>query len=161
MARLCGDFARAFKANETPRWIALLGKSGTGKTHCGRRLWNHLSARLSWQSCQFVHGETYWPNFVSRLRSGNSYDLLQDMVNWPVLFLDDICSERDTTGFSSEQLNMLLGSRENKWTIITGNITLSDIAKLDARIADRMIRKPNLFIELNTKSYSLRDKENV
>jgi DNA replication protein DnaC len=81
------------------------------------------------------------------------------MWKWPALFLDDICAERDTTGFTSEQLNTLLGCRENKWTVITSNKLLHQIAELEPRLADRIIRAPNIFIEVNTKSHALRHVE--
>jgi len=77
---------------------------------------------------------------------------------WPVLFLDDIGADRDTTGFSTEQLNQLLGCREGKWTILTSNKSLENLAEVEPRIADRMIRPPNLFIDVNTESYSVRIK---
>lgn len=152
----CAAFALAFKVKAAPRWITILGNTGTGKTHCARRLWNHLSARLDWRTCDFNHREIYWPKLVSELRSGDAFENFRDLWKWPVLFLDDICAERDTTGFTSEQLNTLLGCRENKWTIITSNKLLHQIAELEPRLADRMIRAPNIFIEVNTKSHSLR-----
>jgi DNA replication protein DnaC len=152
----CAEFALQFKAECSPRWITILGNTGTGKTHCARRLWNHLSARLDWRTCDFNQREIYWPKFVSELRSGDAFENFRDMWKWPVLFLDDICAERDTTGFTSEQLNTLLGCREGKWTIITSNKLLHQIAELEPRIADRMIRRPNIFVEVNTTSHSLR-----
>lgn len=156
MVEKCADFALDFKEAKSPRWITFLGKSGTGKTHCARRLWNHLSALLDWRSCGFNKREIYWPRFVSELRSGGAFENFRDLWKWPVLFLDDICAERDTTGFTSEQLNTLIGCRENKWTIITSNKLLHQIAELEPRIADRMIRNPNTFIEVKTCSHSLR-----
>jgi chromosomal replication initiation ATPase DnaA len=155
----CAEFALAFNEGRSPRWLTIMGNSGTGKTHCARRLWNHLSARLDWRAAGFVQSEIYWPKFVSELRSGDAFDQFRDMWKWPALFLDDICAERDTTGFTSEQLNTLLGCRENKWTVITSNKLLHQIAELEPRLADRIIRAPNIFIEVNTKSHALRHVE--
>lgn len=156
MARACQSFALSFKRGEQPRWISIIGNTGTGKTHCARRLWNHLSARADWRSSGFIQCETYWPKFVSDLRAGESYDRQRDMLNWPVLFLDDIGAERDTTGFASEQLNMMLGCRIDRWTIITSNLMLDQLGKIDPRISDRIIREPNIFVQINTKSHSMR-----
>lgn len=152
----CGAFANAFRSGESPRWMSILGNTGTGKTHCAKRLWKYMSARLDWSRTQFVAREIYWPEFVSDLRSGQAYDQQRDMMKWPVLFLDDIGAERDTTGFASEQLNTLLGCRVDRWTIITSNLLLNQIGQSEKRIADRIIRAPNVFVELNTKSHSLR-----
>src|SRR6202041_1294707 len=109
------EFASAFKEGKQPRWMTLLGPSGIGKTHCARRLWNHLASRLNWREVEFIQREIKWGEFVSRLRAGNAFEDFRDMMTWPVLFLDDIGVERDTTGFATEQLTVLLGCRENKW----------------------------------------------
>ena len=80
------------------------------------------------------------------------------MMDWPVLFLDDIGAERDTTGFASEQLNTLIGCRADKWTILTSNLFLEQLGLIDLRIADRIIRAPNHFIEVNTKSHAIESR---
>ncbi|MEI6195281.1 MAG: ATP-binding protein [Verrucomicrobiota bacterium] len=157
----CAEFALAFKEGKPAHWFSILGVTGTGKTHCSRRLWNHLSARIDWRKVQFIQQEIYWPKFVAELRSGNAYDRLRDLMDWPVLFLDDIGAERDTTGFASEQLNTLLGSRAGKWTLLTSNLGIEQFNCLDARIADRIIRHPNQFIEVQTTSHSLRNMTNA
>jgi DNA replication protein DnaC len=159
MVRKCAEFALAFKAGKTPRWITLLGVTGTGKTHCARRLWKHLSDRLDWRSAEFVQSEIYWPKFVSELRSGNAFDKFRDLWQWPAILVDDIGADRDTTGFATDQLNTLLGSRGDKWTIITSNLTLEQLGKVEPRIADRIIRPPNIFLEIRTRSHALRSAE--
>lgn len=156
LADICAQWTLAFKSRETPRWISMLGKTGTGKTHCGRRLWNYASERCQWKNVACVQSEIYWPKFVSDLRAGNGFNQMTDMMEWPVLFLDDVGAERDMTGFASEQLNTLMGCRSDRWTIITSNLSLSQLGSIDPRISDRMIRQPNLFVELTTKSHSLR-----
>ena len=98
----------------------------------------------------------YWPAFVSDLRSGSAYDLEREMQTWPMLCLDDIGAERDNTGFASEHLNALLGCRVGRWTIITSNLSLEQIGAIDPRIADRMIREPNIMIEMDCSSYTMR-----
>ena len=155
----CAEFAIAFRDGHAPRWVSLLGVTGTGKTHCARRLWNHLSAMTDWRTTEFIRQEIYWPKFVSELRSGDAFDRYRDMMAWPVLFLDDVGAERDTTGFASEQLNTLLGCRADKWTILTSNLGLGQIGKIDPRIADRIIRHPNHFIEVNTVSHAIESRK--
>ena len=152
----CAEFALSFKGRMSPRWMTILGATGTGKTHCGRRLWNHLAERVDWRQAQFSHSEIYWPRFVSELRSGDAFEKFRDMWKWPALFLDDIGADRDTTGFATEQLNTLLGCRVDKWTIITSNLTLQQVSEVEPRIADRIIRAPNIFLEVKTKSHSMR-----
>lgn len=153
----CARWMRRVKGKSKPSWVSLLGKTGTGKTHCARMLYKKSKTLFNWDGVEFLESEIYWPEFVSRLRSGEAYEQLRDMIEWPVLFLDDIGAERDTTGFASEQLNMLLGRRVGKWTILTSNLGLEQLAGIDPRISDRIIREPgNEYIELTTASYAVR-----
>ena len=152
----CATFALAVKEGGEPRWLTLLGPSGTGKTHCARRLWQSLQKRFDWTRMGFRERLIYWPAFVSDLRSGSAYDLEREMQTWPMLCLDDIGAERDNTGFASEHLNALLGCRVGRWTIITSNLSLEQIGAIDPRIADRMIREPNIMIEMDCSSYTMR-----
>lgn len=122
-----------------------------------RHLWYGAEDEHDWSRFDYYHKPIYWPAFVSDLRSGESYKQLREMMRWPVLFLDDICAERDTSGFASEQLNTLLGSRDGRWTIITSNLALHQIAAVEPRIADRMIRSPNICVEVQTTSYAIRN----
>lgn len=154
---VCARWARRMKLHQSPAWISLIGKSGTGKTHCAYRLWDFSELRFDWHKMEFPHSKIFWPEFVNRLRAGDAFEKMRDMSRWPVLFLDDIGAERDTTGFASEQLNTLLGTRVGKWTILTSNLGLEQLAGIDPRISDRIIREPgNEYIELTTASYAVR-----
>jgi DNA replication protein DnaC len=152
------DWIRGFRNNERPRWISFLGDSGTGKTHLGSRCFNFLWRRTNWRACSYIGHVVYWPDFVQRLRSGESFGKRDDMKRWPVLMLDDIGAERDTTGFASEELNTLLGCRGDKWTILTANVTLQKLAQIDQRIASRVVRGKNIAVQCNTCDYALRAK---
>ena len=154
----CAAFAVAFKRAERPRWLALLGNTGVGKTHCAKRLWDYMKVRVDWDDCEFVHSFVYWPSFVDKLRSGEAYVEFQDICRWPALVIDDIGAERDNSGFATDKLNTLLGCRHSKWTILTSNLTLRHFGEIEPRIADRIIRMPNIYVEVKAKSYSLREK---
>lgn len=159
MVEACGRFCMAVKYQQSPRWISMLGVTGVGKTHSANRMWNWAEPRFNWSKCQYIHSKIYWPAFISGLKSNQNYDMLSEMWSWPMLFLDDIGAERDTSGFAAEQLNTLLGQRVGKWTIITSNLMVGQIANIDPRMADRIIREPgNEFVQIKTKSYALRQK---
>jgi DNA replication protein DnaC len=165
LLRQTAEYVLAFQAGHAPAWLTLMGVSETGKTHTARRVWRHLAAKSQWTRAAYVHGEIFWPQFVEELRAsaggeGNAHLRLLDMASrWPVLFLDDIGAELDKTGFASEKLNMLLGARVGRWTILTSNLGLGDLEKLDTRIASRIVREPgNRFIELDTVPYTLRSR---
>lgn len=118
-----------------------------------------MADRFNWHNFEFIQAPVYWPALIRDLRGGERYAELREMSDWPVLFLDDIGAERDSTGFAAEQLNTLLGCRVHKWTILTSNLMLHQLAAIDPRISDRIIREPgNQFVELTTTSYALRQK---
>lgn len=156
LVRACHEWATAFARGGEPRWLTLLGPSGVGKTHCAGRLWKRAAQLSDWTRCQYVHREIYWPGLVQRLRAGEAFGERSDMARWPVLFLDDVGAERDTSGFATEELCVLLGQRERRWTLITSNLDLREFQKLDARIADRLVRGKNICVAVRTKSYAAR-----
>lgn len=164
MVERIGRFVRRYKDKQRPAWLSLLGTTGVGKTHCAQRVYQRIyNGTRNWSPYHVYDGpkyqerQIYWPALVRDLRSGNRYEELADMADWPVLFLDDIGAERDTTGFAAEQLNTLLGERVNRWTILTSNLDLEQLAKIDPRIADRIVREPgNEVIEVDTVSYARR-----
>lgn len=98
----------------------------------------------------------HWPSFVQDLRSGNAYDMVKDMRSWPFLIIDELGGERDTTGFSAEQLSTLLGTRVGKWTMITSNLSIEAIERFDVRVASRLFRDGGIVVEINSPDYSLR-----
>jgi DNA replication protein DnaC len=151
-----GRWVEAFRADAAPRWLSLTGKTGTGKTHIASRVFRWARSRSDTSRTAYIVNQVYWPGFVSELKAGTAYYRLRDMAIWPVMFLDDIGAERDTSGFATEQLNTLLGQRMDRWTILTSNLLLPQLAAIEPRIADRIIRPPNLRAELNFESYARR-----
>lgn len=150
------EWMAAFEARQTPRWLSLVGASGTGKTHCARRLWKWAKDRADFSATQYVTEAFYWPDFVDELRGGNAYDRFNDLKKWPVLFLDDIGAERDPTGFAAEKLNTLLGCRMSKWTLLTSNKDFDALAAVDGRISSRLIRDENICVGIKTQDFSTR-----
>ncbi len=150
------DYLEAYQKKQAPRWLTLTGPSGVGKTHVGRRCWKFMSQRADWSECRYTHKEVSWGQLIDSLRSGDGWEVFQDMRRWPVLFLDDVFAQHDPNGFAVDRLFNLLASRERKWTIITSNATLKQIAAVERRIADRMIRGNNSWLNVDTQSYSLR-----
>jgi len=150
------EWLAAFDAKESPRWLSLLGMSGTGKTHCALRLWKYASQRANFSRTDYFPKRFFWPDFVDELRSGNAYEQFNDLKKWPVLFLDDIGAERDASGFAAEKLNTLLGCRMDKWTLLTSNKDFDALAAIDGRISSRLIRDKNICVGIKTKDFSER-----
>jgi len=165
---LCGDlkikrmvdsaarWATSLRAFEAPHWLILLGNSGVGKTHTANRLWKWLKTRPDFSEVgAYFPDRIYWPRFVEELREGNAYGRYRDMMDWNYLLLDDVASER-LSEFSTEKLHTLLGARVGKWTIITSNKGMTDIAELDPRIASRFMRDGSKIVDVRTTDYNLR-----
>lgn len=156
----CWEWAQAMRAQQAPRWLALIGASGTGKTHCARKLWQYARPRFSEVELSYIPHIIYWPDFIQKLRGGEGFAKREDMKRWPVLCLDDIGAERDPSGYAQEELNTLLGCRMNRWTILTSNLTIAALQAIDQRITSRLIRGHNICIGINTTDYSLRPPQN-
>jgi DNA replication protein DnaC len=149
-------FIEAAKLKENPHWLSLIGTSGNGKTMCATHAWKSLRPMFKWFTTQFCEHSVYWPDLIDDLKTTQCYERFSDMKNWPLLFIDDVFTERDASGFSLDKLNTLLGSRIGKWTIITANSTLEEIERVERRIGSRLVRPPNICVENLALDYALR-----
>ena len=150
------QWAKELKASTQPHWLVILGNSGVGKTHVANRLWKWLKTRPDFSEAgSYWPEKVYWPQFVEDMRSGNHYERFRDMMDWNYLYLDDVASER-LSEFSTEKLHNLLGARVGKWTIITSNKGMKNIADLDPRIASRFIRDDAKIADVRTTDFNLR-----
>lgn len=155
LAETIGLWLQDIKREEPPRWLVLLGHSGTGKTMCARRLWKWIVKHKPFNPIhtEYVPYFVHWPTFVKEQLREQEYGAYRDMARWPFLVLDDIGAERDATGFSTEHLTSLLNHREFRWTIITSNLLLKEWDSVDARIADRLLRHNSRIVEITAESY--------
>lgn len=107
-----------------------------------------------------LHGNTGiwcdWRKFCNDIRCGQ-WDLAADLCDEWFVVLDDIATEHDPSGFIASKLDLIANARRQKWTLITVNLRLNEIAeKLDPRIASRMLRDNGVVYEINTTDYALR-----
>lgn len=161
MEKAALEWLHAFKVGLQPRWITLLGTCGIGKTHLAQRLFTYANSRIDKPKTpplSYIPHVVYWPDFVQQLRSGERFFKRDDMKRWPILCLDDIGAERDTTGFAQEELNTLVGGRMGRWLILTSNLTLERLSQIDARIASRIIRGNNIWCDCKAQDYALRTR---
>lgn len=158
-------FMRAVRDEPHPRWLSLIGSSGVGKTYLARKIWNwysnskHCSARLNEDGSEIVYGGEFvhWPSVAKELQSGRGTGWLDDLIPQKLIVLDEIGATHDKSGYATDKLSTLLSCRVGKWTVITANLSLQDVAeKLDTRIASRMLRDGSEVVEVNTKDYNLR-----
>lgn len=97
----------------------------------------------------------FWPKLLTQLRDGK-YWIVEDLADANLVFLDELVTEHDPSGFAKDKLCELLSRRIGKWTIITSNLTLSKLSELDTRISSRMIRGGSRTIEVDALDFSLR-----
>ena len=124
--------------------IFLTGATGTGKTTLGTAIFV--------QKFRDVIGKDYgalWTtmgNILADIR--NTYqqgsnetekDIMKKYSEYPLLFIDDLGAEK-VSDWSISALYSILSTRINymRYTIVTSNLSLSDINNWEARIASRL-----------------------
>lgn len=168
-------FALSLLAHQPPYWLTLLGSSGAGKTMLAKWINRVFKQTRDWQIDWVATEKTKTDNLpngriirdrgdyvswatVARLMREGEYRILDDLCQLSFLVVDDIGAEHGS-GFVNSKLYELCARRENKWTVFTGNLSLSDIEKeMDARIASRMIRHGSVVVDVNVLDYNLRPR---
>jgi len=142
---------------KTPRWLSLVGSSGTGKTFLARmileRLWKSELYSHSLLKCGVLLQE--WPAMLSKMREGSFY-LSADCGLANLLVLDEVMIGHDPNGFAADKLAGILSSRVGKWTVITSNLTIQAIGVIDTRISSRMFRDGSVVVKCDTIDWGLR-----
>lgn len=134
------DWLEAAERKARPYWLSLLGKSGCGKTHLLRL----ARAVLKDRGCGVVM--TTWREALDNLRSGG--DFMRHLVEQRYLLIDDVGAEFNATAkamnFSHSALCELADARIHRWTMLTSNLSLKDLAEEELRVASRLVRHGNL-----------------
>lgn len=152
-------------------WLSLVGSSGTGKTMLARMItrafhkhFEHLKDehRGRTQDRFLRHGGFLsWPMCVERMLDGDFGFVRQASEDW-FLVLDDVGSESEKLrDLSVSKLFTILNARQDKFTILTCNYGLSEIAeRMDVRIASRLLRHGGIVVDsTGTKDFNLRKIE--
>lgn len=163
-------FCRAIELGKKPYWLSFLGTSGAGKTLLAKGIhrWVQTSrvlhSRINGYSNEIEYPDefVYWPDLANQLQQGQGRAWCSDIAKCrQFVVLDDIGAIKDSTGFSTNQLSVLLGQRVGKWTVITANLDMAGISsQIDTRVASRMIRDGSQVVDVKVKDYSLRNIEN-
>lgn len=159
-AQVMGD---EIASGHPARWLTLTGRPGAGKTHLARCLWRWFEdcgqfAMAKHERAGRTPSDSFWiapkNSFVrwrtaaAEIRDGQ-WRLIQDYAAAWFLVIDDIGAEHQGgTGVVQSTLERLLDDRLGKWTVITSNLSLGEIAvQMDARIASRMKRQGNIVVD--------------
>jgi len=151
MLNAATEYCTSYK-NGGGGWLSFLGSSGTGKTFLATKVCRHLGGTVK-----------PWPKFMARMRSGDyhvndSVDALAKLDG--VLLLDEIGVGNDAKTFGLDLLMQVLEGRRSRPTIITSNLSLAGLAKIDPRLSSRLLRRGKV-IECDTKDFALRINANV
>lgn len=167
MAGEAEKLCREMHSGAPGRWLSLLGTSGAGKTHLARTIirWakNLHEDRIDKQrttESEIVRkkiGLLRWSQCCDWMVTGDYGWIPQAKSDWLVC-LDDIGVEyKAIRALAASKLYEILEARRERYTIITANCSLDDIANnLDARISSRLIRDRNITIEVDVPDFSLR-----
>lgn len=149
-----------------PRWLSFVGPSGAGKTHLAKKISaffrKHLAGTLrpgqDESSRWKMHGGFIsWRKLTDQIRDGD-FGKFRDICTDDFLALDDIGAEHKSE-FVTAKLDQLFDSRQGKWTVVTGNLSLSEIKdSMDARIASRMIRNGSVVVDVDVPDFNLRKR---
>ncbi len=166
MVEAVASFVTDMKADKPPRFLSLLGTSGAGKTKLAKRVWRWFSKcgryynPIKGCDASMVRTGQFcdWRDLIESMMDTKDFstmDLCQDCF----LVLDDIGAKRDKSGFGADKLDTVLAARsERKWTLITSNLSVAELAAIDSRIASRLCRGGSVVVEVNVPDYSLRRK---
>ena len=148
------EFTRAVLAKGcTPYSLSLLGNSGCGKTHLARL------ARAALLDAGVRVQMWTWGKVLEAYREERG-DLLRQLERVRVLILDDIGAEflgtEKALEFSLSRLCGMLEARAGRWTLLTSNMLLHQVAALDERCASRLLRDGGRVVQLDkAKDYAL------
>lgn len=147
--RFCADME-----NGRRRWLTLLGRSGRGKTHLARCV-------EVWRRSQRAGTTFYrWIDLVTDFRHDREeiYRFYKRCDMPRLMIVDDIGAGYETE-FSAGVLTEIAERRLGMATLFTSNMGMEDIARLDSRIASRMIRNGGeVFTFRETPDYSLSNR---
>lgn len=161
------EFAVALEFDAVNKhWLSLLGTSGAGKTHLARKIseffrtymLNELipGQDLNRTRYHMKGGFLSWRKLCQQMRNGD-YSAFQAACEDYFVVIDDIGSGHETS-FVTSKLDELFDARQKKWTVVTGNLSLGDIQKIDARLASRMLRDGSVVVDVSVTDYNLREK---
>ncbi|MBQ4089891.1 MAG: ATP-binding protein [Clostridia bacterium] len=138
--KFCLEYANAYPEHHIKNNIVLSGYSGTGKTF----LLNCIFARIIERGFSGIRITAYRMHEIMRMKhigSENGAEEFEELLNVPILFIDDLGTEPMLRGISIEYLFILLNERcaARRHTIIATNLSKDDIQdRYGERVSSRM-----------------------
>lgn len=159
--RFCAEMAQGMR----PRWLSLLGQPGTGKTHLAKRIYAFFEAQVEGtlvpgqdlsHTRRTMHGRyASWRKVAKALKSRN-FGAASDLEHPQFVVLDDIGAEHGSD-FVASELDNIIDARLGKWTVITSNFSLDQLAAKDVRVASRLLRGGSVVVHVKrAEDYGVR-----
>ena len=158
----------------------MLGRSGDGKTFLAQLIDRFVRDKGGWYRFQAPAGEVIrfhrvmwvnWRTACAEMRCGDFSRIEElcldpkknqenkDNAVWFAVIDDLGAADEAEKAYLLGALDRVADCRLGQWTVFTSNLTLDQIgARLDPRIASRMLRGGNRVVELDTEDYNLRKR---
>ncbi len=153
---ICKTYAEQYPKNDKPN-ILLYGKGGVGKTF----LLNCMFARISERGFSGIRITAYRMHEAMKKKHIGSFEDSHDydeLIETPVLFIDDLGTEPVMRNITVEYLFTLLNERcaAKRHTVIATNLTMEDIKeRYGERVASRILDGTRC-LRINMKGADLR-----
>ena len=155
------DMSVKYLNDDSNKWLVLSGASGAGKTHLATAV--SLELIKQGNSFKYFSYAREMPRLQGRLRSGfmdvreQAEQDLEKLLNVDVLYIDDFLK----VGNNLDNVFELIDGRyfRDKKTIITTELSNSDLLNLDEALGGRIIEKSNgyfLYLTPDEKNYRLK-----
>lgn len=155
------DYIENFKINKIKNFL-FVGGTGAGKSYLAQSLAKGLIAKN--YTVLFISSYNLNTKFLSEYltKIEDNSSVLEDLIDYDVLFIDDLGTEQIKNNVTKEYLLLLLNERSirNKATIVTTNLLPNEIEdRYGERIYSRIFNKDLcVTIRLNNDDMRLKSK---
>lgn len=133
---------KRFMEDPTAHWLLMSGTPGAGKSFMIEAIRTVLGEVVLYMACQNIATLVH-----NSMKSKTLDEVVRTMSNFPILALDDYGAQYEGSAFTQSVIAEVLDYRYRKSiefpTIISTNLTVEEMKRLDARTASRMLDQHN------------------
>jgi DNA replication protein DnaC len=139
---------------ETPSWFWFGGQTGIGKTSKMALVVYLLNSRYNNISVDYINWDTDWRNIAFKYDQAEKQKIIEGYQNVDLLYIDDLFRHPEKiTDSEIDFAKAIIDSRyrKHKVTLISSELTLNDLAKIDEAIYGRIVERCNHKYFINVK----------